>query len=238
MTGSTVPDGFMFETNSDAPGVSLRAEAGTTLAEQIQAKFAASDAAQASLADRVAALENGTGGAGWIPISEGTSSGASFTVDLTAGGKFPSPPSWTRINIFMRVDLSAVGNVHVRINGDSDAVYRHGSAMIDSEIPASFDSENWASSSSTSWAVGQMSMISTGVIDMDIFHAHAAPGLMSFQSRASRQSDDGTFHRHVLASGSLTAAKTATSLVFYPSGATTFETAWWRAIGLRMAHPS
>src|SRR5690606_26035059 len=230
-------DGFTYETNADIPGVSLRAEAGTTLAEQIQAKFSANDALIASLTERVTALEIGTGGAGWIPIGEDNSPGQNFVIDLTAGGKFASPPGWTVVQVFLRVDLSQVDKVLCRVNSDSSNIYRSGSTMIDSDVPSNFDAENFHYVGNL-WQVAQMSTISTGVIDFRLIHAHGDPGLCSFQATASRQSDDGTFHRHQLSSGSLTEARTVTSLQFIANSGSMFDACYWRAVGLRMEHPS
>src|SRR5690606_4367351 len=146
MMPQTVPDGFEFEQfPGDEPGRTLHGgHAGDSpiLAEQIQSKFVTTDSQLADLSARVAALEDGTGGAGWIPITSGSNSGASFSIDLTAGGKFPSPPLWSVVQIYMRVDLDAAGEVRMSINGENNNTYRSGSFMMDSQIPAVSDHEH------------------------------------------------------------------------------------------------
>lgn len=241
MTGSTVPDGFITENRSDLPGISLNGGldgSGEKLAEQIQAKFIESDARIAALTARVNALENGTGGIGWIPIQNQTSSGASFTVDLTDGGRFPSPPLWNMVRVYMRFDLSEANMVLCRINGDDDAVYRSGSVMFDSQTPANIDPSNWHDPAAQSWRIAHGATVSTNNLEFTLFHTAANPGLLNFRCVSERQSDDSNVHRHTIASGSLTSAKTARSLQFIGYGPTTFVNAWWWAEGLRVAHPS
>lgn len=243
MMPQTVPDGFEFERfPTDEPGRTLHGgHAGNSpiLAEQIQEKFVGVDAQLADMAARLAALEDGTGGAGWIPITSGSNSGASFSIDLTAAGKFPSPPLWSVVQIHMRVDLDAVGEVRMSINGENNNTYRSGSFMIDSEVPSTFDGENWHREDATSWSLAQLSTISTGNINLTLFHASVNPGLINFQCFASRHSEDGTFHRNQMSSGSIEAAKTLQNLVFATgNGATSFVNCWWWATGLRMVHPS
>lgn len=237
MTGSTVPDGFEFETDNDAPAVTLRTEAGETLAEKLQAKFVATDATIASLTSRVTALEDGTGGAGWIPIGTGNDSGSGFSIDLTAGGKFPDPPLWNLVQVHMRVDLDTVGQVRMSINGDNDPVYRSGSFMMDSTIPGNSDDDNWhRGPTASSWSLAQLSTVSTGNLSLTLFHTAANPGLLNFQCVSARQSNDPSAHRNQISSGSLTTAKTASSLTFGASPGS-FNSAWWWATGLRMTAP-
>ena len=238
MMPQTVPDGFEFEQfPGDEPGRTLHGgHAGDSpiLAEQVQSKFVTTDSQIADLTSRVAALENGTSGPGWVPIATGASSGGSFTIDLSAGGKFPSPPMWRQVRVTMRVDMSTPDLVLCRVNGDADAVYRSGSATFDSQVPASIDADNWHAAAATTWRVALLSTISTGLIDMDLYHTNVNPGLLSFQARSSRQSDDPSAHRHTIASGSLVSAKTLQSLQFIANGSTTFVDCWWTALGLRL----
>jgi len=243
MMPQTVPDGFEFEQfPTDEPGRTLHGgHAGDSpiLAEQIQSKFVTTDSQLADLSARVAALEDGTGGAGWIPIISGSNSGASFSIDLTAGGKFPSPPLWSVVQIYMRVDLDAAGEVRMSINGENNNTYRSGSFMLDSQIPAVSDNENWHRNAATSWSIAQMSTISTGNIALTLFHTSVNPGLINFQAFSSRHSDNDSFHRNQMASGSIEAAKTLQNLVIATgAGATSFVNCWWWATGLRMVHPS
>lgn len=237
---STTPDGFEFESLDDEPGRTLhggRHGNSPILAEQIQKKFTSTDAQLADLTARVAAIESGTGGSGWIPIATGNSSGASFTVDLTSGGKFPSPPLWNLVQIYMRVDLTAPARILCRVNGDNDLVYRSGAAMFDSVVPANSDADNWHAAAERAWIIAQGSTISTGNLSFTLFHSAVNPGLLSFQCTAARQSDDPSVHRHMLASGAITSGgKTANTLQFLVDGSEEFVNAWWWATGLRMEH--
>ncbi|MEU5156741.1 hypothetical protein [Glycomyces sp. NPDC021274] len=242
MTGSTVPDGFITESTDDLPGVSLNGGldgSGTKLPEQIQTKFIATDAAITDLMDRVAALESGSGGIGWIPIGSGTASGATFSIDLTDGGRFPNPPLWDEVRVSMRVDMSGSDDeVRCRVNNDSDLVYRSGSFTMDSQVPAVSDADNWhyPTASQSAWAIAKLGTISTNLIDLRIFHTGVSSSLLAFQAFSSRQSDSSSTHRNWMASGSLTSGKTATSLTFL-APASTFSTVYWWAEGLRMVAP-
>lgn len=246
MMPQTVPDGFEFEQfPGDEPGRTLHGgHAGDSpiLAEQVQAKFIDVDAQLAAYEARIAAIENGTGGVGWIPITSGSSSGSSFTVDLTDGGRFPSPPLWSEVRVSMKIDLSAAAYVNARVNGDNDlgVGYRSGSFTMDSVVPANSEDENWhfPSGNQGAWVIGRCATISTNVIDFRVYHADSNPGLLSFQSIFNRQSDDPQVHRAGVAWGAITASRTLTSLVFLPSSPVTIVNAYWKAEGLRLVPPS
>jgi len=237
MGGTTVPDGFKYETNADVPGVSQRAEAGTTLAEQVQAKFSTTDSSLASLEDRIAALENGTGGAGWIVIGSGSApAGHDFTVDLTDGGRFPSPPAWNQIEVRMRLDLTADDMVLCRINGDSDSVYRSSMYSMDG-TGASVNPSH--STPNNVWIIARTATAGTNSINFKMFSSDFNPGLHTFQSEFTRESDTSTASKIGQAHGSLiSGGKTVTSLQFLGNSTTDFVNCWWTAIGLRLAHPS
>lgn len=241
MMPQTVPDGFEFEQfPGDEPGRTLHGgQHGNSpiLAEQIQDKFVTTDAQLAGLTARVAALENGTGGVGAIPIGQGQGSGTSFTVDLTAGGKFPSPPLWSVIDMRMRVDLSDPGGLAMRFFGETANIYRSGSFQVDSTN--TFDSDNWHLSGANHWRIAHLSTLSTGLVDLRLFHTAANPGLISFQCTSTRQSDDANVHRHTIAAGSLeSGGVTATTLQFLPTaGASSIVQAYWWAWGMRMVAP-
>jgi hypothetical protein len=238
---STSPDNFPFEVVGDQPGISLHGGLSGTediLAEVVQDKFVTTDTTLSDLTARVTALETGTGGAGWIPIDFGSDSGASFSIDLTAGGKFPSPPLWNMVRFHMRVDLDAVGTVSCRVNGDADSVYTAGSSVVDAEN--NFDAVNWYFPGSSSWRIAHLSTISTGNLILTLFRTDANPGLISFQCESARMSStDGSVHRRTHAWGALTSAKTLSSMQFFAvDGAMSFVNAVWWAEGLRMEHPT
>jgi hypothetical protein len=238
----TVPDGFEFERpTGDEPGRTLTGgQAGLSpiLAEQVQAKVSDTDATLAALASRVAALEDGTGGVGWMPIAAGQNNGATFSIDLTAGGKYPTPPRWDTVKVHMRYHLTAVQRVLLRINGDSDSVYRSGWTALDAEgnidVP-----ESGFEATGTSWSIGWGSTFSTNNLEFTLFHAFADPGLVNFQCTSVRQSTNATSHRYTVASGALASGgKTPNSLQFLVTGGASFNQSWWSAQGLRMVHPS
>jgi hypothetical protein len=240
VTGSTVPDGFITEVRGDLPGISLNGGldgSGEKLPEQIQAKFITTDATLASLSDRLDAIENGTGGVGWIPIAFGSApAGHSFSVDLTDGGRFPSPPLWGAVRVTMRLDLTAADLVVCRVNGDSDAVYQSGGAMIASDGVLE---EAFHYTANTVWALGRTATAGTNNLEMTIFNADVNPGLLGFQATISRQSSSPGVHQYGVATGATTSGgKTLTSLLFMGNASTDFVNAWWIAEGLRTVHPS
>ncbi|GAB3224101.1 hypothetical protein GCM10027447_12360 [Glycomyces halotolerans] len=233
---STPNQGFPYPVGSDIPDVPADIQA---LAESLDTKITADDATIASLDARLTALENGTGGIGWIPIATGSNSGASFSIDLTAGGLFPDPPLFNLIRLHMRYDLDASdGQVRMQINGDSDAVYRSGMVVLDAEgnIDTSVVDHESAGSS---WVIGHGSTVSTGNLICTIFHTAANPGLLNFQSTSTRESDTASVQRFAPAWGDLTSTKTLSSLTLLVGGAaTSYSSAWWWVEGLRMEHPS
>lgn len=240
MPAFTQPDGFIFEEPGDQPGISLTGgEFGTEeiLAEQIQEKFQTLDAAAASLASRVTAIENGTGGIGWIPIATGGGAGSDFTVDLTDGGRFPDPPLWNLVQLNMRFGLDDAGSVNLQINGESVGLYRSGYWMMDSDGPNP-EIPFWAEQNS--WRIARSGVFSTNNLVFTLFHTAADPGLLNFQCSFNQEGASGNTHRQGMASGALTAeGRTVSSLrLFTAGGASQFDnTAWW-ALGLRMEHPS
>lgn len=232
---STVPQGFPYPVPNDTPDVPRDVRA---LAEALDTKLTALDSAISDLQTRATALEDGTGGSGMIAIGTGNNSGSDFTIDLTAGGKFPSPPLWNLVKIYMRFDLNATGYVECRINGDSDAVYRSSGLPIDA-LGNNDSQDGWHFDDGLAWRIGHGGTVSTNNLDFTIYHTAANPGLLNFQATSGRQSDDPSAHRYTISHGSLISTKTASSLFFQPvSGASTFVNAWWWAFGMRMEHPS
>lgn len=209
------------------------------LADAVDTELTRVDADAAALAVRVAALESGTGGVGWIPIGKGTAAGATFTIDLTAAGKFPNPPLWDEVRVGMRVDMSGSDDeVRCRINNESDLVYRSGGFTMDSQVPAVSDADNWhyATGNATAFVIAKLGTISTNLIDLRLFHTGSSSSLISFQSFSSRQSDSSGTHRNTMAAGALTTGKTATSLTFIAPSSTFANVFWW-AQGLRSVAP-
>jgi hypothetical protein len=214
------------------------------LAEDVEAELERIDTTAADLVDRVTALETGAGGIGWIPITSGSGSGTPINIDMTDGGRFPSPPAWDCIKLQMRFDLDAEGNINLRINGDSDAVYRSGGGAIDSlgTIPVTTPwhfPNGGGNPFAGSWRIAHGATVTSNNMELTLFHTGPSPSLIGFQCTAGRQSDAASSHRYSYAHGSLNSAKTLSSLSFILSnGATSFTDAWWWVEGLRMTHPS
>lgn len=244
MVAFTTPDGFPIETAADRPLVTL--SGGPTggesplLAEVVQAKVSTFDASIASLAARVAALEDGTGGVGWIPIATAHESGSNFSIDLTAGGKFPDPPQWSMVRVHMRLDLTAAEFVSMRVNSDSSSIYRSGVVPIRSD--AAFGAESTHLDGVSRWAIGRAATVSTNNLELLLFHT-AGSNLLNFQCTSTRQSGSDVAHGFNLGWGSLTSgALNPSSLQFFcgasPASGEEFTDAWYWAEALRMEHPS
>lgn len=237
MGGTTVPDGFKFEDKNDPPGFSQRAEAGTTLAEQVQAKFLTTDSSIADLTNRVAALEGGTGGSGWVVIDSGSApAGHSFVIDLTDGGRFPNPPAWNQIEVRMRMDLTAEDLVVCRLNSDASAVYRSGGYSVDG---AGAVEQPWNYTANTVWAIARTATAGTNSVIFRLFSSDFAPGLHTFQSTFSRESDSSSVNQIGHGHGSLmSGGMTISSIQFLGNASTDFVNCWWTATGLRLEHPA
>lgn len=236
----TSPDLFEFETPDEESGRTLHGGIlGTSpiLAEQVQAKFADVDAAHTDLAARVSALENGTGGAGWIVIGSGSApAGHSFTIDLTDGGRFPNPPLWNQVEVRMRMDMTAADLVVCRINADSSAVYRSGGYTVDGDGNVE---EPWSYTANTVWAVARTATAGTNSMVFRLFASDFDPGLMTFQSAFTRESDSSSVNQIGHGHGSLmSGGMTVSSIQFLGNAATDFVNCWWTATGLRLAHPA
>jgi hypothetical protein len=112
---STTPDNFEFEVAGSLPGRTLTGEAGSPiLAEQIQTKVSAMDAATSDLDDRLLAVEAAVSAVRWRHITEGSQSGGtSFTVAVPAGYKM--------LRMFIWGDFvdSTAADLIMRVNGDT-----------------------------------------------------------------------------------------------------------------------
>jgi hypothetical protein len=207
------------------------------LAEDIETELVRIDDAAADLADRVTALESGTGGSGWIVIGSGSApAGHSFTIDLTDGGRFPSPPLWNQIEVRMRLDLTEENLVLARINSDASAVYRSGGYTVDG---AGVAEEPWSYTANTVWAIGRTGTAGTNSLIFRLFASDFAPGLHTFQSTFSRESDSSSVNQIGHGHGSLmSGGMTITSLQFLGNSTADFVNCWWTATGLRLEHPA
>lgn len=207
------------------------------LAEDVEAELERIDNAGADLADRITALEDGTGGSGWIVIGSGSApAGHSFTIDLTDGGRFPSPPLWNQIEIRMRMDMTAADLVVCRINSDATAVYRSGGYTVDG---AGVVEEPWSYTANTVWAVARTGTAGTNSMVFRLFASDFDPGLHTFQSTFTRESDSSSVNQVGHGHGStMSGGMTVSSLQFLGNSTTDFVNCWWTATGLRLEHPS
>lgn len=206
------------------------------LAEDVEGELERIDASAQSLADRVTALESGVGGAGWVVIGSGSApAGHSFTIDLTGGGKFPSPPLWNQVEIHMRIDLTEEDLVVARINSDAAAIYRSSGYSVDG---GGVLEQPWHYDANTVWPIARTATAGTNMIHLRLFTTDVNPGLHEFLSTFSRESASSSVNQIGHAHGSTTAGRTLTSLYIAGNAATDIVNCWWTATGLRLAHPS
>lgn len=243
--------GLPFEKPGDQPGISLhggQAGGADILAEAVETELGRVDTTTADLQTQItglqgeiAALRDGTDGLGWIFIDKGQHTGGNFTIDVTAGGKF-DPAEFSLIRWHARFDLDAAGGSHVRcrINGDDTAgLHRTGSLVYDAA--GSLDITDHIVG--TQWKLAWGSTISVSTLMMQIWHTAVNPGLLSYQCYGTRHSDDPSVHRWNVSWGSLTAARTLSSLRIFAAtaadgGLDQFTDIWWWLEGLRTDLPA
>jgi hypothetical protein len=234
--------GLPFEEEGDQPGITLNggefgtevilAEAVETALLGLNASIQTNAADIATLTARVAALEAGTTIPGWTPIQAGSNTGASFSIDLTDGGRF-AVGEFELVRLFMRFDLDAEGMVNVRINGDSSAVYRMGRLVYDAN---GLLDDSGGFSALARWQIGHGATVSTNNLIATFFHM-GANNLHNYQATSQRSSDSATTTRRGEFWGSLSSALAATPsslFVFAADGATSFSNSWWWAEGYRL----
>jgi hypothetical protein len=246
--------GLPFEEEPDQPGITLNGgEFGTEdiLAEAVEAALLGLDASiQSNTADiatleaRVDALEAGTTIPGWTPIQSGNSTGASFDIDLTDGGRF-AVGEFALVRLFMRYDLSALSGVNLQINADAGGnAYMWGMRQLDAANPAgdltAFPISRTAlgiddlvhQTATGSWRIGLGSTVSTNNLVCTLFHMNGNV-LHSFQATSNRQSTSATTHAEATAWGALTSLLSAVPSTLRLVAAN-FVDAWWWAEGYRV----
>jgi hypothetical protein len=247
---STPTYGFPYEDPADQPGISITGgPLGTEdiLAEAVEAEVERIDNTVTDHESRLTLLEAGTSMVGWVPVQAGSSSGASFDIDLTDGGRF-AVGEFALVRLHMRFDLDATGSVVARINNESASVYYFGQRTLDAVNPAAdltafpispaalgID-EMTFQSGLTTWRIGWGATVSTNNLVCTFFHMNGN-NLHNFQSTSTRMSTSGTTHAQSEHWGALSSALSATpsTIRILPgSGATNIEQAWWWAEGYRV----
>jgi hypothetical protein len=224
-----------FSGNPDEPGITLHggsAGGNPILAEEVETEISRIDTDVADLQTRMAAMEAGTSMVGWVPVQDGSNTGASFDIDLTDGGRF-AVGEFALVRLHMRHDLDADGYVNVRINNDTAAVYRNARLVHDSL--GNLD-DSGHSAALNRWQLGPGGTNSTNNFVATFFHMNGN-FLHGFQSHGMQPSNTDSVHRIAEHWGSLTAALSAapSSLrIFATDGATSFSNSWWWAEGYRV----
>jgi hypothetical protein len=252
---STPTYGFPYEDPADQPGISITGgPLGTEdiLAEAVEAEVERIDNTVTDHESRLALLEAGTSMVGWVPVQAGSSSGASFDIDLTDGGRF-SAGEFALVRLHMRFDLDTTGGVLARINNDTGGnVYVYGARTLDATNPADpiaisstpFNLTRAAlgvdqlihQDGVSAWQIGWGGTVSSNVLEAEFFHMNGN-NLHAFMSRSVRQSTSATTHAESTHWGFLPSALSAapSSIRILPgSGATNIEQAWWWAEGFRV----
>lgn len=217
MTGSTVPDGFTYETNADIPAVTLRAEAGETLAEQVQEKFVSTDSSIGDLDSRVGTIES-QGAPSWVRIQQGTVADVStFVINGIPTG------------VYSRVRLSLFGNatlalpIRIRFNDDNTASMHQSSLLVrDAEGTLIVDQYK----TDTFWEIGQWGTGNGCASTTEIFGTDITENC-AFMTDSHRIGGSATGQTYSHGWGRLNNARLLDSLrVSGPSGGT-MSCRWW-----------
>lgn len=214
---STPTYGLPFEAPGDLPGHTL--DGGPVgdqpiLAEAVEAELSRIDGDVADLKAEVAR--------GWTPIGSGNES-SNFTIDLTAGGKFPAG-TFELIRVHMRGSLTVDGvRIQVRVNADNTAgLHRHarwvwnadGSSLADS---TAFDG--------TAWPVAEWSTANVGLAEFTIFRTNVSSQL-GYVTQGYRGGGTGV-RRLFLAGGDLVSSRLLNSLQVFPVSGQVATCFWW-----------
>ena len=226
----TQNQGYRYPVLNDTPDVPRDIR---NLAEDLDAADTSRDSLLSDLASRVAALEAGTNAVGWIPIQNASnaSTHSSFTIDLTDSGRF-EVGEFALIQLFMRFDLVATGDVHMQINADSSNVYQWGQTLWDFDT-GNLDRSAWETNQD-SWRIGHGATVSTNTVRCTIYHT-SGNALHSFESVSGRQGGTASTTdrgEHQGSLGSLLSAAPNSLRVFPES--TSFSAVWWWASGYRV----
>lgn len=217
--------GFEFEHLDQAePTRTLNGgSAGTSpiLAEQVEGELVRVEGDIASVESDVAALQDRV--LGWTRIAEGTAADT-FSIDLTAGGKFSVPLPFGLIRVYLRGNLTTGARLNCRVNSDSTAnlywntyqVYELG----DGDVLESNSADQ------TVWTVGRWSSFTGCIATMTIFNTDSQ-ALLSHESTAFSPSSDTGARFRTEAQGRLSASRTLESLLFFPSSGGVDSVRWW-----------
>ena len=213
---STPTYGLPFEAPGDLPGHTL--DGGPVgdqpiLAEAVESELLRIDGDVADLQAEVAR--------GWTPIGSGNES-SNFTIDLTAGGKFPAG-TFEVMRLYMRGSLSTDGTlVQVRVNSDTTSGMHRAGWMIFTPSTGATEGDV---RDATSWPVAQWSTANVGLAEVTIFNTHISTQL---GYRANGYRGGSTSARRVFeAGGDLLNSRLINSLQVFPFTGGITACRWW-----------
>lgn len=216
--------GLPFEAPGDLPGHTLDGGpvgAEPILAEAVEAELSRIDSDVADLQAEVAR--------GWIPIGSGEEL-SNFTIDLTAGGKFPAG-TFSLIRVYLRGSLTVDGvRIQVRVNGDTTPELHLRSWMVHRmDTGALVES---GADAVTSWPVGLWSTGASCNSRITIYRTDVS-SILSFDAVGYRASSGNTLRYRMQSNGHLAAARLLSSLQVFPFTGSIARCFWW-AEGFRV----
>jgi hypothetical protein len=179
--------GLEYEAPAELPGRTLTGEdASPILAEAVEDELERIDAAIQVAADAAAEAA-----LGWTPIGSGTHTGDAFSIDVTAGGKWPAG-TFGLMRLHMRGQLADTAWPTLGLNGIGDAgSHRRGYILrraSDGAVEeADFDD-------TTVWRIGNWASAITGSTLTCTLYGTDGLNLVSFDSFSSRQSGASATH--------------------------------------------
>ena len=189
------------------------------LAEAVEDELERVDAAVADVQDAVSR--------GWVPIASGEETG-SFTIDLTAGGRYP-PGTFSIIEIFYRGSLSTETGLQNRVNGDNTPNLHRRGWTVQATSSTNFV-ENEANDG-TAWRIARWSTATANTAHVRIFETNRL-SILSMQATATRVATGTTLRHRTEAQGDLNESRLLDSIqVFTVVGSITAMT--WHAVGYR-----
>src|SRR5690554_3478008 len=161
-------------------------------------------------------------GRGWVPIGFGEEN-SNFTIDLTAGGKFPAG-TFALIRVHMRGSLTVDGvRIQVRVNADNTAgLHRHARWVWNSNDSSLADSSSF---DGTAWPVAEWSTANVGLAEFTIFRTDATSQL-DYVTQGYRGGGTGV-RRLFLAGGDLSTSRLLNSLQVFPVSGAVATCRWW-----------
>ena len=171
-------------------------------------------------------------GRGWVPIDSGEEDG-NFTIDLTAGGKFPAG-TFSLIRIYFRGSTSADGvRVQARVNEDTTPeLHLRAWQVVNTNSGAIVDSLEGNNPDVTSWPFAYWSSAASCNAQMLIYRTDV-PSILSMEATSYRAAS-GANARHIgTFRGHLAEPRLLHSLRIFPFTGVINDCLWW-AEGFRV----